>query len=699
MSEEHQFLTVLFDCMLFEHSCWVEPTKPCLLYINRLCRSFAYISVYFSSDEAQNSAIATAVNHFIEQKKLRTREGAMTFVLEMKGNHPLFPKANKITAIYDHSSPHILIPGLNNGSHKCFLPKYTKAVPNIFRDDIAVLILKLRKHVWRSKGSGGTCGIITEGIPVVGVIKYTRAHSEELARKRLQAKEERKERRRQDQAKKRHDQAQRKQDNVRKKLQETKEPAQRMHDECWKALQEKPEVEQPQRVQDETRKALQENQEQEQAQSVEVETHDKLLVRQEREQAQRTQDEAIKNLQVQQESDLKKVQRGQEQAQKRPNKAQSNKDTRRRSQSEKTADVEAFCKGIEDKLSQRMGHLSLSETSQEQPAKDKLQTIDSLMASLVQANQSTSARKEAIFSFIDTVERNLREHFLGLDLRLQVLGSFASGLSTQTSDVDATLILTGTSDNKITVMALAKLFRKLCYSKVSVIPSARVPIVTIWEFEKNISCDISINAPLGVINSKLIHTYQQIDSRVRTVWFALKHLAKIFGILSARDGFLSPYALTLMLITFLQTRTPPLLPRLQQQPDQRMQGMTIPPHDCLFDHDWSGHVKDAQQNKETPAKLLMDFLRFFGHEFDYTTQQVTPKLGKIREHPNGHKKFRRRGKNKRADEEMIVCVMDPFMEDRNVADMCRGENARLVKKCFQSAHRALDQDASIVLGS
>jgi DNA polymerase sigma len=45
----------------------------------------------------------------------------------------------------------------------------------------------------------------------------------------------------------------------------------------------------------------------------------------------------------------------------------------------------------------------------------------------------------------------------------------------------------------------------------------------------------------------------------------LKHWAKEVDIIGAAYGYLSSYALTLMLIAFLQSRSPPVLPCLQEK--------------------------------------------------------------------------------------------------------------------------------------
>ena len=64
---------------------------------------------------------------------------------------------------------------------------------------------------------------------------------------------------------------------------------------------------------------------------------------------------------------------------------------------------------------------------------------------------------------------------------------------------------------------------------------------------------------LGVANSHLLHCYMSLDPRVPQLVFIVRAWAKAKGLRQ-----LSNYALTLMVLYFLQTRSPPVIPSLQQ---------------------------------------------------------------------------------------------------------------------------------------
>ena len=67
---------------------------------------------------------------------------------------------------------------------------------------------------------------------------------------------------------------------------------------------------------------------------------------------------------------------------------------------------------------------------------------------------------------------------------------------------------------------------------------------------------------LGICNSELLKCYTSLDARVKLLVFAVRGWAKAKGV---RDKcLLSNYALTLMVLYFLQSTTSPVIPSLQE---------------------------------------------------------------------------------------------------------------------------------------
>lgn len=56
--------------------------------------------------------------------------------------------------------------------------------------------------------------------------------------------------------------------------------------------------------------------------------------------------------------------------------------------------------------------------------------------------------------------------------------------------------------------------------------AAKVPIVKCWDPELQLACDINVNNPLALENTRMIKTYVQLDDRVRPLAKIIKHWTK-----------------------------------------------------------------------------------------------------------------------------------------------------------------------------
>ncbi|KAF9566881.1 hypothetical protein EC968_003544 [Mortierella alpina] len=345
-----------------------------------------------------------------------------------------------------------------------------------------------------------------------------------------------------------------------------------------------------------------------------------------------------------------------------------------------------------------------------------------------------------IEALIKTLEMEISEFFEFCFVTLTTVGSFASGVHTHQSDLDLTL--TG-NISLITYDSLADALRHYGYESVSVMantvqqqtPSSPSTII-FFDSKRGIHCHLTINDPISIYRSKLVHTYALIEPRFGPVMVALKHLAAQRHLLSGfvhEDGHnftpLGSYALALMLVTFFQTENPPLLPKLQQSAaeDNRpppketiVQGI-----DCSFDRDWKHYQGFGSRSTKTAAELLIDFCRFFGYAFDYESKEVNARIGAFRWRPDltrstpgahappvssfsasavaatgaaEHAGDRTETEassfaaRKSYDESPASFhVMDPFIVGHNVTSSCQGELVRLVKECFQEAYEALSE--------
>ncbi|KAG0276269.1 hypothetical protein BGZ95_007752 [Linnemannia exigua] len=321
--------------------------------------------------------------------------------------------------------------------------------------------------------------------------------------------------------------------------------------------------------------------------------------------------------------------------------------------------------------------------AREEAVRQRNSAITKYMNNLQVSLTSSLQRHDEIESLRETLEDELQDYFDDDDIEVHLFGSFASGLSTNTSDADFTVYHLPYGD----ISELADALKFIGYHSVSHISNARVPITNFYDPENGVNCDANLDEPMGVINSKLIATYRKIDNRFPTLWFAVRQIAKKHDILSGSTGYLSSYALTMMVIVFLQDVTSPaILPRLQQQHTHRMVDCEVDGYDCSFDRNWSNYRTYGSNNPKCAGQLLVDFCQYYGYTLNYANKEVNPCLGKIRSRsvtPPARSQKDRRPKD------WPICILDPFITGRNVAGNCQRDAVDEIRLCFQNAFEAL----------
>ncbi|KAF9079685.1 hypothetical protein BGX23_003433 [Mortierella sp. AD031] len=303
----------------------------------------------------------------------------------------------------------------------------------------------------------------------------------------------------------------------------------------------------------------------------------------------------------------------------------------------------------------------------------------------LKTQRSDADRQANVEGLRESLESNLRFYSGDPAVVVHIFGSFASGLSSITSDADFT-VYNFARNYKDPITELAKILRKAMCGNVVPIPNARVPIVSFTA--RGFDCDMNLDQPMGVLNSKLIATYTKCDERFPKLWFGLRQLAKRHGILSGSTRYLSSYALTMMLIVYLQgIANPPVLPRLQLQLPRFMVSHHIGVHNCSFDHQWRRYTDYGSGNTMSTGALFMGFLHYYGYVINYATQEINPKQGVVRARTVNPPT---RSATDLRPQDWPICIMDPFNTHRNVAGNCHANNVAEIQQCFQSAYKALN---------
>ncbi|KAF9093838.1 hypothetical protein BGX29_009783 [Mortierella sp. GBA35] len=317
---------------------------------------------------------------------------------------------------------------------------------------------------------------------------------------------------------------------------------------------------------------------------------------------------------------------------------------------------------------------------------------------------------------IQKLQGILNAGFPGQQLRLEVFGSYASGLGSESSDADLCITTeyfeqTASYNN---VRNVARVLQRGGMIQVQPIMNARVPIVKFVDPVTRTNCDVNTNHVLGIHNSELIRCYTMIDHRVRPFLYCVKALVKKQGINDSSQSWLSSYAYVMMAIGFLQAQEPPILPALQAQPESQMTELYIQMNhegrggrdviNCTFDRDPGRYANFGAANTKPLGKLLIEFFEFYSRFYDYQTMEVNVRVGggvqvreeitkaNLRKNGNGNSnKSSSRGIPQRGKGEKKLIVMDPFIRDRNVAGSCSGKHLKWVWSIFESLYLTLSR--------
>ena len=175
-------------------------------------------------------------------------------------------------------------------------------------------------------------------------------------------------------------------------------------------------------------------------------------------------------------------------------------------------------------------------------------------------------------------------------MALKPFGSFVSVFHTAGSDIDISLEVSPTSNwydpkemgkdagasgrgrnrrqqqprgyKSRKVQLLSKVASELRYQRyadVNLVAHARVPLIKFRDPQTGVNCDVCVGND-GVYKSAVLGTMANLDSRYRDLVFLVKMWAKHFDCNDAMAGSFNSFALSLMSLFHLQTRSPPILP-------------------------------------------------------------------------------------------------------------------------------------------
>lgn len=235
--------------------------------------------------------------------------------------------------------------------------------------------------------------------------------------------------------------------------------------------------------------------------------------------------------------------------------------------------------------------------------------------------------------------------------KVEVFGSFRTGLYLPTSDIDLVVIGDWKDHLPLRTLQDALLKNNICDEhQVKVLDKASVPIVKLTDARSDIKVDISFNMNNGVKSAELIQYYKKRYPSLAKLVLVLKQFLLERDLNEVFTGGISSYSLILMTISFLQ---------LHRRAD--------------------AHLPNANL-----GVLLVEFFELYGRQFNYLKTAIRVK-------ENGTYISKEVLSNEMVDghRPSILSIEDPLTPGNDIG---RGSYGALqVKQAFEYAYVTLTQ--------
>ncbi|XP_072312353.1 speckle targeted PIP5K1A-regulated poly(A) polymerase [Eucyclogobius newberryi] len=232
--------------------------------------------------------------------------------------------------------------------------------------------------------------------------------------------------------------------------------------------------------------------------------------------------------------------------------------------------------------------------------------------------------------------------------------------------------------------------------KVQVVGTARLPVVKFHHRELNLQGDITLNNKLAVRNTRFLQLCSGAEERLRHLVYTVRLWAKqkqLAGNPSGAGPLLNNYALTLLVIFYLQNCNPPVLPTVDQLKHMACEEeeCVIESWDCTFPT--QAIAVPPSKNTQDLCGLLAGFFSFYA-KFEFASSVISLRTGQSVPVETCQKE---------ADEAMQedsaskphrggpkigpMNILDPFELSHNVAGNLNDRTARSFQKECQEAEK------------
>ncbi|XP_041649597.1 terminal nucleotidyltransferase 4A-like [Cheilinus undulatus] len=237
--------------------------------------------------------------------------------------------------------------------------------------------------------------------------------------------------------------------------------------------------------------------------------------------------------------------------------------------------------------------------------------------------------------------------------RVEIFGSFSTGLYLPTSDID--LVVFGKWDHP-PLQELEQALKKHNVAgpyPIKVLDKATVPIIKLTDHETEVKVDISFNVETAVKAAQFIKSYLKKYTVLPPLIFVLKQFLLQRDLNEVFTGGISSYSLILMAISFLQ-----LHPRI-----------------------------DTRRTNINLGILLIEFFELYGRDFNYMKTGIRVKNGGA--YLSKEEMLKAMGSGNRPS---MLCIEDPIQPGNDVGRSSYG--VLQVKQVFDFAYMVLSHGVS-----
>lgn len=273
-------------------------------------------------------------------------------------------------------------------------------------------------------------------------------------------------------------------------------------------------------------------------------------------------------------------------------------------------------------------------------------TLDTLSVEIQEECQKIVQTKETLekkLKLKDCLENLFSKSFPGGSLHLT--GSSRNGFGSEGSDADFCFVLSSSSQshNRIESLTVLRRMQRVIskdhyfqfLNKCTVVP-ASVPIIKFVDTISGCECDINVNNTVGVRNTHLLRAYCGVDSRVRPLVVVVKKWAKTQGINDASQGTLSSYALTLMVIHYLQAVCMPAVVPVLQRTNPKLFNFGGSMSELSQQDPCKDIACNQSENKQSLGELFVGFFKYYAEGYRWSDYYISVAMGFALPKTGGH---------------------------------------------------------------